>query len=282
MHSPVPTETESKGPPSFRDLKAVTPPPPASSLFARDQKRENQRENVVEGLLGSGSARRRNDSTQSHVNVRPAPALQKASGWGSWGSSLLTNVASSVAAPDRSPSSPEPPPVKPKIEIPPRGFTPSHPPKSQPAGFGLANKPTWGAGDNNTWGSAKTGPTPIAHKTSTGPAWGAKPTTTKPPLESNPNTAWPENIPEPAVEIRQVPAPGRFGAIISKVASPVQEKAPEPQTEVAWEPAKMEELATPAEEDEFDWANTPKKKNRKKKNIYSVTHTPSVLNTPEL
>ena len=44
----------------------------------------------------------------------------------------------------------------------------------------------------------------------------------------------------------------------------------------------MEELATPAEEDEFDWANTPKKKNRKKKNIYSVTHTPSVLNTPEL
>ena len=38
-------------------------------------------------------------------------------------------------------SSPESPPVKPKIGDPPRGFTPSQPPKIQPAGFGSLNKP---------------------------------------------------------------------------------------------------------------------------------------------
>jgi len=314
---------------------------------ARDRSRENQRENVVEGLLGSSAARRRNDSAQSQAPVKPAPAPapapQKSGGWGSWGSSLLTNIASAVAIPDRSPS-PEPAPIKPKIENPPRGFTPSQPPKSQPAGFGSMNKPAWGASgpvDNNAWSAPKPGATPITQKTSTGPAWGAKPavstfgsgatgwgpgagstfgsgvgknlsvdTTTK-PLESSPNTAGPENIPESAVEIKHVPAPGRFNSAIvdqkdqkeesrdvqgdawgweegggddskeaAKVPSPTQQTEPEPQPEVAEEPAKTEEVPTPAEEDEFDWANNTKK-SKKKSQVNSVANTPSVPNTPD-
>ena len=267
----------------------------------RDQKRENQREGVVEGLLGSTPARRRNDSARSHMTAKPtpkpapAPAPQKSSGWGSWGSSLLNTVANSVATPDRSPS-PEPPSVKPKIEDPPRGFTLSQPPKSQPTGFGLLKQPGWGgpsgSGDNNTWGAAKTGPTPIVQKPSTGPAWGAKPAgssfgsggtgwgsgtgpafgsnvgkdlsvgTPTRPLESSPEL---ENIPEAAIEIEHVPAPGSFSSVItdketSKLPSPAQEKAPKSQTEATEESPKMEETATPAEEDEFDWANQTKKK----------------------
>ena len=239
---------------------------------ARDRTRENQRENVVEGLLGSSATRRRNDSAQSQAPVKPAPkpapapapAPQKSGGWGSWGSSILTNIAS-IPDPDRSPS-PETAPVKPKIENPPRGFTPSQPPKSQPAGFGSANKPTWGAGgsgDNNGWGATKTGPTPIPQKTSTEPAWGAKPpvstfgsgargwgagtgpssgsgvgknlsvdTTTKLP-ESSPNTAGPEDIPESAVEIKHVPAPGWFGSAImelnSTASTPSMPNTPDPE-----------------------------------------------------
>ena len=258
---------------------------------ARGRERENQRENVIEGLLGSGSARRRNDSAQSQSPTKPsrrlAPAPQKASGWGSWGSSLINNIASAVADADRSPS-PEPRPVKPSIENPPRGFTPSQPPKSQPAGFGSVNKPAWGAGgtgETNAWGAAKTGPTPIAQKTSTGPAWGAKPagstfgsgatgwgtetapsfgtgpgkhllvdTATK-PLESSANTAGPENVPESAVEIKCVPVPGRFSSAIVD-----------------------QEVATPTEEIEFDWANATKKK--KKSQANSLANAPSIPNTP--
>jgi hypothetical protein len=183
---------------------------------ARDQKRENQEEGVVEGLLGSNSARRRNDSAQSHMIAKPtpgpAPAPQKSTAWGSWGSSLL-HVANAVAAPDRSPS-PEPPPVKPKIEGPPRGFTPSQPPKSQPAGFGSLKQPGWGgpcgSGDNNAWGAAKPGPAPITQKLSTGPAWGAKPASSSfgSGLGSRPNAARPENT-------KHVPAPGDFGIVIT-------------------------------------------------------------------
>jgi len=213
----------------------------------RDRSRENQRENVVEGLLGSSAASRRNDSALSQRPVKPAPrpspapapAPPKSGGWGSWGTSLLT-IASAVAIPDRSPS-PEPAPVKPRIENPPRGFTPS-----QPARFGSANKPAWEAlsGDNNAWGAPRPSPTPIAQKTSTAPAWGVKPTgstfgsgttgwgagtgpsldlgvgknlsvdTTTKNLESSPNTTGPENIPESAVEIKPVPVPGRFGSAI--------------------------------------------------------------------
>ena len=273
---------------------------------ARDQKRENQRENVIEGLLGSNPARRRNDSAQSQTTTKPAPKHpapapppQKASGWGSWGSSL-TNIANAVTIPDRTPS-PELPPVKPKIEDPPRGFTPNQPPKSQPVGFGSLNKPAWGtgggSGDNNAWGAAKPGPTPIAQKPSTGPAWGAKPvpstfgsggtgwrngtsstfgsgvgknltvdTATK-PLEGRPNTAGPENIPEWAVEIKDLPAPGGSGSAITKKTSrdpsPVRENAP--QTEVTEEPARTEKTATPAEDEEFDWASMPKKKKKNKR-----------------
>jgi hypothetical protein len=318
---------------------------------ARDQKRENQREGVVEGLLGATPVRRRNDSAQSQVPAKhtpkpapaPAPAPQKSSGWGSWGSSLLNTVASAVAAPDRSPS-PEPPPVKPKIEDPPRGFTPSQPPKSQPAGFGSLKQPGWGgpggSADNNAWGAAKTGPTPIAQKPSTGPAWGTKPAgssfgsggtgwgsgtgpafssnvgknlsvdTAARPLESGPNTAGPENIPESAVEIKHVPAPGGFGSVItdkkeeagdaqddaqgweeapenkgtkkaSKLPSPPQEKEPEPQIEVTEEPAKAEEAATPAEEDEFDWANQTKKKKKGQAASVAQSQTTSAQNTPD-
>jgi hypothetical protein len=169
---------------------------------ARDQRREDQRENLVRGFLGSNPTRRRNDSAQSQMTAKPvtkpapAPAPpQKSGGWGSWGSSLASHVAG-VATAERSPS-PEPPLVKPKVEGPPRGFTPNQPPKSQPAGFGSVNNPVWGAG----WGAAKTSPAPIAQKTSTGPAWGAKPTgrasgpTMKPP-ESSPDPAWLENIAE--------------------------------------------------------------------------------------
>jgi len=312
---------------------------------ARDRTREDQRENVIEGFLGSGAARRRNDSAQSQAPVKPSPkpasapfpAPQKSGGWGSWGSSLLTNIAHNAANPDRSPS-PEPVPVKPKIENPPKGFTPSQPPKSQPAGFGSVNKPAWGAGgpvDNNAWGAPQPGPTPMAQKTPTGPAWSAKPpvstfgsgatgwgagtgssfgsgvgknlsvdTTTK-PLESSLNIAGPENIPESAVEIKHVPVPGRFcSAIVDQETGDVQGHAwgwkegggeglkgalkvpyqteqmePEPQPEVA-EPAKMEEVVTPADEDEFDWANTAKK-SKKKSQVNCIANTPSVPNTPD-
>ena len=310
---------------------------------ARDQKRENQRETVVEGLLGSNQTRRRIDSAQSQIpakpTTKPAPAPpQKSSGWGSWGTSLLNTVASAVNS-ERTPS-PEPPPVKPKIEDPPRGFTPSLPPKSQPVAFGSSNKPAsaWGGAGDNAWGGAMNGPPPIAQKTSAGPAWGAKPNsgfgsggttwgnptgptfssamsrnltvdTAKKPLESGPNTAGPENIPESAVEIKHVPAPGGFDSSIfdkkedvvetqggwgfeelgedkglkknSKETSPVREKAPEepvPADETE-EPVKTEETATPAEEDEFDWAPAGKKK--KKGQVVSVSQTPSVPNTPD-
>ena len=180
----------------------------------RDQKRENQRENLVEGFLSSGE--RKKKLAQSQVTSGPAPGpARRSSGWESWGISLLNNIAQATNAPDRSPS-PELPPVKPDIEDPPRGFTPNQPPKSQPAGFG---------------------PTPSTQKTSTGPAWGAKPvggefgprpttwgnatssginkkklwvnTATK-PQENGQNTAGPENIPESAVEIKHVPAPAAF------------------------------------------------------------------------
>ena len=90
---------------------------------ARDQKRENQRENLVEGFLGSNQGRRRNDSAQPQITMRPAtkpgpgPAPAQKSGWGSWGSTLLGGIASAV----------EPPSVRPKIEDTPRGFTPNQP-----------------------------------------------------------------------------------------------------------------------------------------------------------
>jgi len=103
---------------------------------ARDRSRANQRGNVVEGLLGSSAARRRKDSAQSQAPVKPvpkpspapAPTQQGPGGWGPWGSSLLTTIASTIDNPDRS-SSPEPASVKPKIGNSPRGFTPNQPPK---------------------------------------------------------------------------------------------------------------------------------------------------------
>jgi len=266
--APVPANIESEKPLSLWERKKLETSPPASpsSLFAgsdainsvwgeaggggstqpitmptlagdrqsvfthaaRDQKRENQRESVVEGLLGSNPARR-NDSAQSQMTVKyptaPAPAPQKSSGWGSCG--------------------------KPRIEEPPRGFTPSQPPKSQPAGFGSVNKPAWGAGgmgNSSLWGPPKTGPTPIIQDPSAKPAWGNKPTgstfgsgrtglgsgtgpafgsgknitvdTSKRPSESSPNT------PELAVEIKLSPAPGAFySSITDKEAGDVQEDA---------------------------------------------------------
>ena len=335
-------------------MPAITGTGDRQSIFtdtARDQKRENQRENLVEGFLGS-SQRRRNDSVQSQMTTKPTPKstpviasspAQKSSGWGSWGSSLLNNIAQVVTVPDRSPS-PELPPVKPKIEDPPRGFTPNQPPKSQPAGFGPSNKPGWssaaGPGDN-PWGGAKNSSTPIVQKTPAVPAWGAKPvgggfntgtttwgnptsstfgsginknltvnTMTKPP-ESGPNTAGPENIPESAVEIKHVPAPGAFHSSItdnkedvretqdnswgwdgdvdgkdqvskgdSKPPSPADEKGSEQQAEEIEEPARAEETVIPAEEDDLESVNNGKKK--KKGQVSSVAQTPSVPNTPDL
>ena len=294
---------------------------------ARDQKRENQRENLVEGFLGSNPPRRRNDlptkPTPKPVQVPSPPPVQK-SGWG-WGGSLLNSIASAVAAHDRSPS-PEPAPVKPKIDGPPRWHTPGQPPKSQPVGFGPV-KPAWGnsTGGNNT-GSLKGGPTKLPQKPSIGPAGGAAGSTfgsglsknltvdtiTKPP-ESGPNTAGPENIPESAIEIKQVPAPGRFhGSVMdkkegagksqndaggwgecakdkdskaSKPPSPAQESIEQtPEQPAAESEVKTEEAATPAsaeaEEDEFDWINQGRKK--KKGQLSSAAQTPSIPNTPDL
>ena len=77
---------------------------------ARNERRKNQWESLVERFLGSNPAsRRRNDSAQSQMV----------------GSSLLNNVVSAVTA-EGSPSL-ELPPVKPKIEDPLRGFTPDRP-----------------------------------------------------------------------------------------------------------------------------------------------------------
>ena len=95
------------------------------SVFAdttRDQKRKNQQKYVAEGPPGSNPFRR------AQITAKPAskPTLdpQKHSSWGSWGASLLSNLTDIVTA-ERSPS-PEPPPVKPKIEKPPRGYILDH------------------------------------------------------------------------------------------------------------------------------------------------------------
>ena len=322
---------------------------------ARDQKRENQRENLVEDLLGSNQTRRRNDSSQSQMTTKPAsrsppaPApTQKSSGWGSWGSSIINNLASAVAAPDRSPS-PEPASqIKPKIEDPPRGFTPNQPPpKSQPAGFGSQNKTGTGwvaggtSGGTGPWN--KNGPTQAAQKPPTGPVWGAKPggtgfgsgqtgwgtspgptfgsgmnknltvDTTRKPLESSPNTPGPENVPESAVEVKYVPAPGgglhgsiadnnetgetqesgwgQWGDVggdkdLKRDPSP-EKKEPAPVAEAAEEAVKVEDTPTeeaaktedtPAEEDDYEWPNAGKKKKGK---VASVAQTPSAPNTPD-
>ena len=105
--------------------------------MVRDQKRQSQREILVEGFLGPNPPRRSDDSSQLQMTAKPTPK---------------------------------------STQVPP-------PPPSQKS---------WG------WG---------------GTAWGGKnltvDTTTKPP-EIGPNTAGPENIPESAVEIKQVPVPGKF------------------------------------------------------------------------
>ena len=184
----------------------------------------------------------------------PQPGLaptQRSSGWGSWGSSFLNPV---VSIPDRTPS-PEPPLVRP-----------------------TAWGGTGGSGDN-TWGSSKNVPTPIAQKTSAVPAWGTKPVsgfgpgvstrgsttgpsfgsgipknltvdTMKKLLESSPNTVGLEDIPESAVDIKHVPRPGTFHTV---------------------------ETATPAEEDDFEWAIPGGKKKG-----HVVGQTPSVPNAPDL
>jgi hypothetical protein len=88
------------------------------------------------------------------------PALtpkQKTSGWGSWGSSLVTNIANVVERPP----SPQFSPVHPKV-----------------LGAG-------GSGEN-LWSGAKNGPTPIAQKPSTGPAWGAS-VAQIPPMSNTPD-----------------------------------------------------------------------------------------------
>jgi hypothetical protein len=82
---------------------------PALTDAIRDQKEENQRRGAVQGLLGSNSARRRNDSAQSRMTARPTvkpppvppPQKQNASGWGLWGTSLLNNVANAMDEAER-------------------------------------------------------------------------------------------------------------------------------------------------------------------------------------
>ena len=246
---------------------------------ARDRTRENQRENVVEGLLGSSAARRRNDSAQSQAPVRPAPrpTPQRSGGWGSWGNLILTNIASanSVADPDRLPS-PELAPVKPKIENSLRGFAPSQPPTAQNTFTG----PPFGSGVGKNLSVDTAGS-----------------------LKSSLDVPGPENIPESAVEIKHVPAPGRFGSQkdetgdvqgdawgweegdgkdseeAPKVPSPTQQTEFELQPEAVGEPAKAEEVATPTEEDEFDWANTTKKP-KKMSWVNTIPNTPSLPITP--
>ena len=260
------------------------------------QKREDRRENLFEGFLGSNPPRRRNDPPWPQMTTKPtpkpaqvpSPPAQKA-GWG-WGGSLLNSISSAATAPDRSPS-PELAPVT--------WYTPGQPPKSQPAGFGPMKPASGhGTGGNNARGS-RDGPTPLAQKPST--TWGnttsstfgsgigknlTVDTTTK-PAESSPNIAGPEKLPEFAVEIGQVPAPGRFyGSTTDKKEEagetqeggtakhsnpsspfPAQEpvgKTTEQPAEESEEPTKAEGAATPAdfEEDDFDWANVGKKKKK--------------------
>jgi hypothetical protein len=122
-----------------------------------------------------------------------------------------------------------------------------------------------------------------------------------------PNTAGPENIPESAAKIKHVPAPGGFDSSVIykrektgdtqddgwggweeikaggsqknfKVPSPVEEKALETQAEETEEPVRTEETATPAEEDEFHWTATKK---RKKGQVASVARTASEPSTTD-
>lgn len=67
---------------------------------ARDQKRENQREHLVEGFLGFNQGRRRNDSAQPQITTKPPPRLtpapaHRSSGWELWGGSLLSTISAS-------------------------------------------------------------------------------------------------------------------------------------------------------------------------------------------
>lgn len=131
VHSPVTTRTGPEKPLSLWDrkkLKVANPPAPTSGLFgggddsggsedtgsipstptpvggrqsvlpntARDQKRRNQRENIVAGLLGSSSTRKRNAPTSA---TPPSPPE-----WGKWKSPSLTKVADRPAVFGRSPS----------------------------------------------------------------------------------------------------------------------------------------------------------------------------------
>lgn len=70
---------------------------PVLSSSVHDQKRDQQ-EDVVEGLLGSSSARKRSAPA-------PAPApLAVSPGWGAWGSSLQANIPDQVTSPEMLPS----------------------------------------------------------------------------------------------------------------------------------------------------------------------------------
>ena len=128
---------EESNPSWERKKPKTTPPVPAPSLSGGGGKKNplnalgdtGKNESITltatAGVRQLGPVETATDSARSNVTTKPTPARAlppKSSGWGSWGSSLLSSIADQVLAPEMS-SSPESPPFKLRVEDPPRGFT---------------------------------------------------------------------------------------------------------------------------------------------------------------
>ena len=274
---------------------------PTFTDTAHDQ-REEQRKNDAEELLGPNPARRREGPDRPQMAVRPitkpapSPTLpHKANGWGSWGSSLLNNIANVVAV-ETSPS-PELPLMV--------SHTLSQPPKSQPTGRDSLTKPASSAsmaGDNDAWESKKAGPTQITREMAGPRTWGAKPigpssfgsggsvwgNVTGPtfgadtgknpavddattPQESSPNATGAESVPELDLKTKHVPTPGGpNGSNTNKKTGDTQDDA-----------LGQEETVTPVEDDELDRPVTTTT-TKEWAPVVSFANDLSALNTPDL
>lgn len=226
-----------------------------SSSILMDAAGDKEREEpIAKGLLGLDSTRRGGSLDQSQrrmTNPAPPPTLpQKPSGWGSWGSSLLNNIANAAAV-ERSPPA----------ELPVWGTKAM----GTPSGFGgsvlgSATGPTFGAG---------IGKNPTVNDVTT-------------PQESNPNATGTKDVPKSALEIKQVPIPGGSNSSsVDKITGGTCDDTPRREGIRAESEEKMEETATPVQEDDFDfdWLPPARKKKEKQVSAAGSADVPSVPNT---